>query len=129
MAEFWYNSQVHLAIGFSSFFLGTRRHSRMPIWFENHVAADTQSYVSTIEDFLMDWLSAYKEATASITRAQRSYKGQSDKRRQDVVFKVGDIVKVRLEKHQYPKGISPKLAPRWFGPYPIKLRKGKRHMY
>ena len=33
---------------------------------------------------------------------------------------------MRLEKHQYPKGISPKLAPRWFGPYKIQDKKGEK---
>jgi hypothetical protein len=126
IAEFRYNSQVHSAIGFSPFFLATGRHPRLPIWFENPVATNTQSSVPTVEDFLKDRLSAYEEATASMTRAQRNYKGQSDKRRRDVVFKVGDLVKVRLEKHQYPQGISSKLAPRWFGPYKIKDKKGAK---
>jgi hypothetical protein len=126
MAEFRYNSQVHSATGFSPFFLATGRNPRMPIWFENPRDDDIKGSVPAVEVFLTDRLRAYEEATASITRAQRNYKEQSDKTRRDVVLKVGDLVKVHLEKHQFHKKISYKLAPRWFGPYKIIEKKGEK---
>jgi hypothetical protein len=126
MAEFRYNSQVHSAIKFSPFFLATGRNPRLPIWFENPKEADLQSSVPAVEDFLKARLLAYEEATTSIACAQRSYKGQSDKHRRDVVFEVGNLVKVHLEKHQCPKGLSHKLALKWMGPFRIVQKIGKK---
>jgi hypothetical protein len=62
-----------------------------------------------------------KQIQANILAAQSHQKSYADKRRDPLVFEVGDYVylRVSLKKGVHRVGIKEKLAPHYIGPYPI----------
>jgi hypothetical protein len=122
LAEFWYNSSFHSAVGKSPFevlYGYTPRDLGLSV---DMVGAD-------IPD-LNEWLSKRSLmqdlARQYLLRAQAKMK-QSDKHHSEHTFQVGDWVFLKLQPYaqtSVAKHSSQKLAFRFFGPYKVEAKVG-----
>ncbi|MCO5596623.1 hypothetical protein L7F22_050690 [Adiantum nelumboides] len=72
-----------------------------------------------IKDYLQDHMDMLKLTRQNVCQAQDRYKNYADEKRQQVIFKEGDYVFLRVPKHSdsLKSGPTPKLSPRFCGPY------------
>lgn len=123
LAEYWYNTNHHSALGktpFQVLYGYTPRHLGI---------GNLQS--STPSD-LAGWLQA-REATAALLhqhliRAQQRMKSQEDKHRSEREFQVGEHVYMKLQPYaqtSVAQRANKKLSFKFFGPYEILARIGK----
>ncbi|MCO5552746.1 hypothetical protein L7F22_006263 [Adiantum nelumboides] len=79
-----------------------------------------------VKDFLQDHMDMLKLACQNIHQAQDRYKKYADEERRQVVFKEGDYVFLRVPEHSksLKTGPTPKLLPRFCGPFKILKRVG-----
>lgn len=71
---------------------------------------------------LVDRDEALRQLKYHLLRAQQQMKKYADKKRRNVSFEVGEWVFLKLRPHRQQtvaRRINQKLAPRYFGPYPI----------
>jgi len=123
LAEFWYNTSSHSAIGcfpFEALYVYPARHFGI-------IALDS---VQSVE------LSAWMQGRAVMTdlikqhlfRAKERMKRQADKNRSERVFAVGDMVLLKLQPY-VQTSLAPranqKLAFKYFGPYKAVARIGQ----
>ncbi|KAJ0492793.1 putative nucleotidyltransferase, Ribonuclease H [Helianthus annuus] len=122
MAEFWYNTNFHTALGMTPF---QALYGYPPPLFVPYVPKDVR--VEAVNATLMDREETIKLLRFSLLRAQNRMKQAADSRRSEREFKVGDHVYVKL----HPYGQSTlrsshfnKLGPKYFGPLMIIERIG-----
>ncbi|MCO5548799.1 hypothetical protein L7F22_002261 [Adiantum nelumboides] len=79
-----------------------------------------------VKDFLQDHMHMLKLARHNVRQAQERYKKYADEKRRQVVFKEGDYVFLRVPEHSesLKTGSTPKLSPRFCGPFKILWRVG-----
>ena len=67
------------------------------------------------------WSTRLNQTKEAMEKAQARYKKYADLKRRHEEYEVGDLVFVKLDSEQFilPKGITPKLARRYDGPFPI----------
>jgi hypothetical protein len=83
--------------------------------------------VEAVQKELLDRDEAIKQLKAHLLRAQDRMKHFADKKRCDKSFAIGEWVFVKLRAHRQKtvvSRISPKLAAKYFGPYPVVARIG-----
>ncbi|GMJ08032.1 hypothetical protein HRI_004472400 [Hibiscus trionum] len=122
LAEWWYNSSYHSAIGTSPFqaLYGQEPNSHVP-----YLAGE--SVVATVDRSLQQREAAIKMLKFHLKRAQERMKQQADKRRVDCDFQTGDMVFLKLQPYRQQSvqhKVSQKLAPKWFGPFKIVSKIG-----
>ena len=74
---------------------------------------------------LVDRDEALRQLKHHLLQAQQQMKKYADKKRRDVSFEVGEWVFLKLRPRRQQtvaRRINQKLAPRYFGPYPILER-------
>ena len=123
LAEYWYNTTYHSALGktpFEVLYGYSPRHFGI-------LPADASSVID-----LQEWLNERSAMTQAIQqnllRAQQRMKAQADKHRVEREFDVGDWVYVKLQPHiqqSVHRRSNHKLSFRYFGPYLILQRVGK----
>lgn len=122
LAEFWYNSSWHSALGFSPFQV---LYGYSP----KHFGIDTLSAcpVPALDDWLQDKIVMQDLVQQHLARAQHRMKVQADKQRSERTFAVGDSVYLKLQPY-----VQSSLAPRsnqklafcYFGPFKIVAKIG-----
>ncbi|KAI5436155.1 hypothetical protein KIW84_022565 [Lathyrus oleraceus] len=86
-----------------------------------------ETRVEAVAADLVDRDEALRQLKHNLLRAQQQMKKYADKKRRDVSLEVGEWVFLKLRPHRQQtvaRRINQKLAPRYFGPYPILARVG-----
>lgn len=107
-ATYCYNTNVHQSTGYSPYQMLHGFDPRSPLRFDAKQTDITQSEVDTIRKQIRE--------TANIRnkKAQARQKLSYDKARRPIIYRVGQLVRVR--EHVAPGDLSPKLFPKWYGP-------------
>lgn len=122
LAEFWYNTSEHSALGKSPFEV---LYGHSPRHFG--LTDDMVSPVSDVTKLLEERSTMLAAVRQHLLRAQQRMKHQADKRRSERSFQVGDFVYLRLQPY-----VQTSLAPRshhklcfkYFGPFKILSKIG-----
>jgi hypothetical protein len=122
MAEFWYNTNHHTALGcspFTALYRTEPNFGAMP----NITVSDDSPVVGELRDY-----QAQTEFLRSkLLQAQHRMKSQADKNRTEREFQVGEQVLLKLQpyaQHSVVNRACPKLSYKYFGPYAILERVG-----
>jgi hypothetical protein len=123
LAEFWYNTAFHSAIGRASF---EALYGHPPRHFG--ISASAACAVPELDYWLQEREVMVSLLRQHLTRAQQRMKKQADKHRQERSFAVGDLVFLKLQPYVQtslaPRS-SQKLAFKFFGPYKILAKVGE----
>jgi hypothetical protein len=122
MAEFWYNSSYHTAIGCSPF---KALYNTEPNFgaFPNLTVADGSPAMEEVEDFQQH----NTLLRDKLLQAQRRMKSQADRKRSERVFTVGEQVLLKLQPYAQQTVVNrpyPKLSYKFFGPFTVLERIG-----
>ncbi|MCO5590922.1 hypothetical protein L7F22_044898 [Adiantum nelumboides] len=119
--EFTYNSAKHVSTKFSPFMLMYGFQPRSPV-----IVGLATEKLQHVKDFLQDHMDMLKLTCQNVRQAQDRYKKYADEKRRQVVFKEGDYVFLRVPKdsESLKTGPTPKLLPRFCGPFKILRRVG-----
>jgi hypothetical protein len=123
LAEFWYNTSDHSAIGRSPFEV---LFGRSPRHFG--LTDASVSPVSDVETMMAERSTMLLAVRQHLLRAQQRMKSQADKHRSERSFNVGDSVFLRLQPY-VQSSLAPrshnKLCFKYFGPYKIIAKIGQ----
>lgn len=123
LAEFWYNSSIHSALGttpFQALYGYSPRHLGLSPEMIGPVVPDLNEWLSE-RSLMQDLIRQH------LLRAQARMKRQSDKHRSKRTFNVGEWVFLKLQPYtqsSVARRSSQKLAFRFFGPYRITEKIG-----
>ena len=112
--EFAINSARSESTGFAPFFLNYGRMPRTMIW----NAPPPDEYPS-VREFAVQRKLAIMTAHDSIIAARIKQTRGANRKRQDVPFKLGDLVYLSAQNISFKKGLARKLLPKFIGPYKI----------
>lgn len=119
-AEFAYNHVMHSASKFSPFEIvyGLNPISPLdiiPLPLSERVWVDGKKKAKMVKQI-------YAEARQNLEEITKQYAKQANKRRREMIFKIGDQVWVQLRKERFPNERKSKLMPRIDGPFKITQR-------
>jgi hypothetical protein len=122
LAEFWYNTSYHTALGCSPF---KALYGYDPVF----AAAPMLSGVapSSVTEVLADRQLHASMLKEKLAAAQNRMKLQADKHRSDREFQIGDSVLVKLQPYVQKSVVSrpcPKLAYKFYGPFKVLQKIG-----
>jgi hypothetical protein len=122
MAEFWYNTSFHIAIGTTPF---QALYNKEPNFgaFPNITVADGSPAAMDAEAY-QSHIAALRDR---LLQAQRRMKAYADKQRSERHFMVGESVLLKLQPYAQQTVVNrpfPKLSYKFFGPYTIMERIG-----
>lgn len=110
--EVAYNSSKQASTGVSPFFLNCGHHPNLPLSLLNPLTTEERPLVEAVHVFVSRMQTDLESAMSNIAAAQRSMSDVANRRRREHVFKVGDQVWLKIEKHH-------KLKPGRSGPFVI----------
>lgn len=122
MAEWWYNTSHHSALGMSPF---QALYSKVPpsLNYHYHRTSDV-----AVNEFLKDHLATQQLIKDNLLKAQECMKWYVDKKRTDREFSVNDEVYLKLQPYRQQslsERKNHKLSAKYYGPYVITKRIGK----
>lgn len=123
LAEFWYNSSFHTALGCTPFKALYRTEPNFGGMPNLTVSAD-----SVTNDTALEYQAQTELLRAQLIRAQQRMKMYADKNRVERQFMVGDQVLLKLQPYAQQSVVNrpyPKLSYKYFGPYQILERIGE----
>jgi hypothetical protein len=122
LAEFWYNSCFHTALGCSPFFA---LYGHEPNF--GAIPMIEQDSTSPVAGVLTERAAHLALLKQNLELAQRRMKTNADKHRTEREFQVGEAVLLRLQPYAQTSVVNrpfPKLAYKYFGPYTVLERIG-----
>lgn len=120
--EFAYNNSVQASTKYTPFFLNFGRHPHNPM---SHVAqAFTHGHCPAALDALQRMCVAISLAKQHLAAAQQRQKYAYDQHTRPITFNPGDQVLLSTENLSLPDPSTPKLSPRFIGPFSIRTRVG-----
>ena len=112
--EFAINSARSESTGFAPFFLNYGRMPRTMIW-----NTPPPNEYPSVREFAIQKKLAIMTAHDSIIAARIKQTRGANRKRQDVPFKLGDLVYLSTQNISFKKGLARKLLPKFIGPYKI----------
>lgn len=113
MAEFSINNSLSDSTGTTAFLLNYGQHPDTPMTVALRAAHPE------VNRFVGQWSELLKHAKNCIQAAQSRQRHWANKKRADVRYAVGDKVLLSVKHFRLPKGRSPKLSPRYVGPFRV----------
>jgi hypothetical protein len=123
LAEYWYNTTPHSALGRSPFEV---LFGRKPRQFGVQASKDTGN--QELDTWVREREAMIPVIRQHLARAQQRMKHQADKHRSERTFAVGDSVYLRLQPYvqtSVAQRSSQKLSFKYFGPYLVLQRVGQ----
>ena len=123
LAEYWYNTTFHSALGRTPFEV---LYGNPPRHFG--IVPDDASTVTDLQEWLKERSAMTQAIKQNLVRAQQRMKVQADKHRLEREFNVGDWVYLKLQPHiqqSVHRRSNHKLSFKYFGPYLILQKIGK----
>jgi len=123
LAEFWYNTTYHSALGKTPFEV---LYGYPPRHFG--ITPETQCQVPELQSWLQNRAEMHRIVKHNLERAQTRMKMQADKNRIERSFTVGDWVYLKLQPYvqlSVARRSNQKLSYRYFGPYLILQKVGE----
>ena len=123
LAELWYNSSLHSALGCSPF--------KAMYGYEPKLAAEptlSPTASTSVTEMVENREQHLQSLKTHLARAQNKMKQSADQKRKDFQFQVGEQVLLKLQPYTQSTVASrpyPKLAFKYYGPYNVLQRIGK----
>ena len=118
--EFAYNNTKQSSTKQTPFFLSTGKDPLIPAVFLNNEKINTK--IASTEELLNKIKENIRIAQKSIEKARSKQKKYADKKRRELTFKEGEKVLLKSEGIQDLPAATPKLAPKYIGPFVIKKK-------
>jgi len=118
MAEFAINDAWQESVQETPFMLTYGQH---PL---NFLSLQTHSHVPAAVEFTENMQYGTERAVQCLERAQQRQKAYADKGRRDVTYDVGEQLLLNTKNVRWKYPGTPKLMPRWMGPYKVLERVG-----
>ena len=122
-AELWYNTTYHISTGMTPF---QALYGRLPPVIPHYQAG--QSPVQEVDKHSTHRDELLIQQKSNLAIARNRMKQVADKKRREADLQVGDMVLLRLHPYRQQtvfRRAHPKLASRYFGPYPTTQRIGQ----
>ena len=120
--EIAYNNSKQTSTGYSPFYLNYGQHPSFPLSSSILPPSDSDSTNSTTEKLLEELMDDLVRAEENVAKAQQSQQKYANQHRKDVEFEVGQKVWLSTADLRLKMKITPKLTPRWIGPFSIKRK-------
>jgi len=115
--ELAYNTNEASGAGTSPYKAVYGHDPRMPL------QLSTGTNLPYVADLVANFGNIWKETRRHISKAQEAYKRRVDKHRNPTEFEVGDQVWLSTKNLRFRENPSPKLRPKWVGPFSITVKK------
>jgi hypothetical protein len=122
LAEFWYNSSYHTAIGCSPFKV---LYGYDPMFAATIVLSEEKD--QSVHDLLMERQQCSEILKSRLAATHNRMKIQADKRRSDRVFQEGELVLLKLQPYVQSSMVNrpcPKLDYKYFGQFKVLKKIG-----
>ncbi|XP_058788145.1 uncharacterized protein LOC131662390 [Vicia villosa] len=117
LAELWYNTSFHSAIGMTPF---EALYGRPPPTLLDYTTGNSENVL--VDKVLTDRQEILDSLKKNLTRSREKMREQANKKRITCTFAAGDLVLLRLKQYRQisvHKRDSQKLSPRFFGPFRV----------
>ena len=119
LVEFAYNNSKQASTGFSPFYLNYGQHPFLP---SSLLIPTSSNSNAAAEDLLEQLFNNLKIAESNVVKAQEKQQQYVNQHRRAEEFEVGNKVLLSSEDLNLKMKITPKLTPRYIGPFTIKRK-------